>query len=970
MKRLAYTTLLLLLLSAAGGSVCRAQIVYLVNHDTIHISNCRDTAGTIATPLQTTQEAVEMWAVIEAPGQPITLTITGSPYGGDRVRVWQGDTLGNLLQFDNAPNSSPQTVNIPYGRAIICYSKELDWNYPFIRVDWSTPQQAAYCTSGNDAFQIARVTNYTADIVWPSNGAAARVILGTDTSIHYGDTIHLTGLAANQWYTATVCAVTEQDYPCCYTTLNFLTDLTPVVGCPDFTNLHAEYTRCTYGTFSAPYLNIGVMDTSSNIFFNRHMVCTDTSERDPRTNNQLRTVYPGSSGTVRLGNPRTGAEAEAITYALHVDTTYYALLLLHYAVVLQNPDHSLLQQPRFRLEILDGDDHVIDPTCGTADFHASSSLGWNSYYGILWKDWTTVGFDLTPYHGQTVHVRFTTYDCSQGGHFGYAYFNAECRLKSATAEYCASADSNTITAPDGFHYLWYFDDPTDTVSTQQTVHFSNTDALLQCRLISTENPNCWVTLNTYAGYRWPLAVIDTIGTESLGCDGHLVTFTNLSTITNENGVTVGGMCESAMWYFGDGYMSHNYSTQHVYRDSGDYTVRVIVGIAGNQCRDTTEMTIHIPDFYIPAVKDTFACDSLVIDGRTYTADTIGPQYRVNHPDGCDTLYTLNIHILHSPQTLLAADTFCYRDTYSWRGQTVGYGNDTITQTARHLLADTLVAANGCDSLVLLPLVQLAPPRILFDAEPDCSSRSYALTARTDLPSLRWSSNPPDPLIAGHEGDNPLRVAPPVHTTYRLMADLTDSFACPTFDSVGLSPVAAPTALLSVHPNALTHDNTLLVAHDISHFNGNRRWFLLPHPDNDTVFPAETSATLHYNTSGLDFDSITVILAIGDNYNCTDTARHTVPFIHVLLWAPNTFTPGADNNNRFQVVTTGLTLAELSIYNRQGLLVHRTTDAACSWDGTHNGRPCPQGAYVWLLRYQAADYPGTWRTASGTVTLLR
>ena len=89
-----------------------------------------------------------------------------------------------------------------------------------------------------------------------------------------------------------------------------------------------------------------------------------------------------------------------------------------------------------------------------------------------------------------------------------------------------------------------------------------------------------------------------------------------------------------------------------------------------------------------------------------------------------------------------------------------------------------------------------------------------------------------------------------------------------------------------------------------------------------------------------------------------------------LFAPNVFTPDASTNNRFTVVCNGAVEAELTLYNRQGLFVYSTADLEQGWDGTHNGTPCPQGAYVWHFRYRTVDRPTDWNKAIGTVTLLR
>ena len=117
------------------------------------------------------------------------------------------------------------------------------------------------------------------------------------------------------------------------------------------------------------------------------------------------------------------------------------------------------------------------------------------------------------------------------------------------------------------------------------------------------------------------------------------------------------------------------------------------------------------------------------------------------------------------------------------------------------------------------------------------------------------------------------------------------------------------------------------------------------------------------------DSLNVVLAVDNGY-CTDTVSRTIPMIRTTVWAPNVFTPYLESNNRFQVITSGISNAELHIYNREGLLVFSTTDLGVPWDGTHNGRPCMQGAYTWRLYYVADDFPEKPQVKVGTVTLIR
>ena len=975
MLRFAHRFLLFLLLSTVAQTVASQTEYRLHNHDHLHIQNCHGDNITIQHPNNYVTRPFEASVTLETNGVPFNVSVSlnhGRTSNYTTLRIWDGDSISGTLLVDTVSGSFSQFIQVTSGYLTVSLERADSSLMEFIfTILWfGNANFSSTCVNDVQNIQVSNLTHNSATLQRTSTTPYNQVSYGDVVHLINSNNVPLQDLTPNSHYTVSILPLSDVSRPCCARTASFVTDCLPYIGIPDFTEIYSASVRGYYGTFTSPYDSIGLVDYPDDPFLCRHTIHTDTTETDPRTGNLLRTVCPGTRRSVRLGNWNTGAEAEALEYTLYIDTNYYALLLLHYAVVLQNPDHSMSVQPHFRMEVLDNNGDLIDPVCGAADFAASSSLGWHEYVyndePLVWKDWTTEGFDMTPYHGQVIRVRFITKDCAAGLHYGYAYFNAECRLNRATTEYCGETDTNTITAPDGFNYLWYFD-LAHPVSTEQTIHFSNNDSLLHCRLISKTNPACWVTLNTYAGHRWPVAIIDTLKTESLGCDGYRVYFLNRSVITKENGDTVEHYCETARWYFGDSFMSFDYAPQHVYRDSGDYTVTLISGIANNSCTDTTRFTLHIPDFYIPALKDTTVCDTMWFDDVPYTTNGPGPSYRVHHNDDCDTVYTLNATILHSPLTEVPPDTFCYSTTYLWRGLTAGHPD--ITDTAHYRLVYPIPVDGRCDSLVVINLTQLPPDHLAIRTEPDCSKKRYTLTAISDLPYLHWSSTPHDPSLDGHETDSILLVSPVGSVIYTLTSDYRDSVYCPTVRDVVLHAADFPEARLTVNPAILTYDNPEFDAHDISGYNS-RRWALQTFPGSgDTLYLAESSPHLHYRIEDFDIDSIKVILSVNQDY-CEDTTHLTLPFVRSSIWAPNAFTPSEDANNRFAPISSGLLASELYIYDRAGRIMFSTQDLGQGWDGTHNGQPCPQGTYVWLLRYQAADFPAIWQTQSGTVTLLR
>ena len=962
--------LLLLFLTAAQAGLSQTTTYRIQNHDTLHVQNCHGDNIYITHPPNYISRPFDALVTVETNGVPFNIDVFinhEQTYTFTTLQLWDGDSL----LIDTVAESLLQLIHVSSGYLTVRLQRT---DASIMRLNFSlqwTDNSSFVSTCVNDVsnFSISDITHNSANVQWQGQSSYYQVRVGDEVRTVNGNNTHLQNLAPNSRQTISVLPNSDLDRPCCARSLSFYTDCTPYVGNPNFTNLQSTSVRGYYGFFNNPLQSIGLIYYPDDPMLSRHSVLTNTTETDPRTGNQLLTVCPGFSSSVRLGNWNFGTEAEALEYVLLIDTNIYALLLLHYAVVLQNPGHGVSEQPHFRMEVLDYDGNLIDPVCGAADFAASSSLGWheNASNELVWKDWTTEGFDMTPYHGQVIRVRFITKDCSAGLHYGYAYFTAECRLNSATTEYCGETDTNSITAPDGFNYLWYYD-INHPVSTEQTVHFTNNDSLLHYRLISKTNPSCYVTLNTYAGHRWPHAVIDTLLTESLGCDGYRVQFINRSLVTNDAGDTVERHCETARWYFGDSFMSFDYSPQHVYRDSGDYTVTLVSGIANNSCTDTTRFTLHIPDFYIPYLKDTAACDTFLINGVAYTSDGLGPSRRVHHPDDCDTLYTLDLHVLHSPLHEFPPDTFCYSSTYTWLGQTAGDNNITDTTTFR-LRSVLGTAANGCDSLVAINLVQLPPDRIRLLRETDCGNYRYLLSASSALPYLQWQSDPHDTCLDGHEHDSALYVSPRSYTVYTVTTDHRDSTYCPTSAAVGLSAVTIPEGSFSVYPAMLSYDHPEFDAH-VGGQSAVEQWSLLFFPDGtDTIPLAETSSHLHYRLDDYSIDSLRVILAV-NNDNCLDTVFRTLPFARIAIWVPSIFTPSEDANNRFAPVATGLLEAELELYDRAGRLVFSTHDLASGWDGSRDGRPSPQGAYVWRLRYRVIDYPDIWRTTSGTVTLVR
>ena len=432
---------------------------------------------------------------------------------------------------------------------------------------------------------------------------------GTPWTIDVDDTLlngyryyTVTGLQPLTNYTFAVAAACDHHEGFC--TSNYLDTcriFTPAGGseCIDPTNLNAPYTSCFYGSYGNPYAHQGIVNHGYASPLSRHTIHYDLSERDPRTGGLLKTVPDGSPASVRLGNwdANLGApEAESIVYGLSVDTLDFDLLIMRYAAVLQDPMHSAAMQPRFSLELLNEHMVVVDSTCGRADFIANYNMGWNEADNdVLWKDWTTVGIDLTPYAGQTIYIRLTTRDCNEGSHYGYAYFTLECGNKRVVATGCGVIEENHLSVPSGFHYRWYpSNNPSQTLSTgQQITVASNNNITYLCNLSFVDNPSCQFTMSAFAGTRFPLSLMaNEVTPKECGFD---VTFMNRSTVSMD-GVTpvgTGEGVENAMWYFGNGDSADTYHARTRYGEPGTYLVHLVTSIGGGACMDTLTVPLTL-----------------------------------------------------------------------------------------------------------------------------------------------------------------------------------------------------------------------------------------------------------------------------------------------------------------------------------------------------------------------------------------
>jgi len=468
----------------------------------------------------------------------------------------------------------------------------------------------------------------------------------------------------------------------------------------------------------------------SGIINGRHTVMSGTGT-DPFSEGNITVVAPGSTYSARLGNSSVGAESERIRYTLTVDQSN-SLFIYKYAVILEDPNHTGPEQPRFQLRVLDLNGALIDPTCGSYTVVAAATIpGFISSGSIRYKDWTTVGLDLSLYFGQTIQLEFSTGDCSQGGHFGYAYVDAACSPLEVGINYCTGSLSAELSAPDGFEYLW------SNGSTSQSIFVDDPQDGNTYSCLMTSVTGCQVEISAILEPQDPLADF-----EILDDCYNTVVFDDVSFIPNNT------ILDNYQWNFGDGNTYAGFDPVHAYDDPGVYSVSLtIANNSGCISTITKEITVQSPDLptanQIQEFCDFALISDLQIEGESitfYDSSSGGnilesteelqndqQVYATQTVDGCESNERefISIIIYQTPAPIAEADQyFCnyvYIEEIEIEGEELKWYYDlTSTQpvnvNTEFVSSQTLYATqtlNNCESLtnIAINIIIEYPPEV-------------------------------------------------------------------------------------------------------------------------------------------------------------------------------------------------------------------------------------------------------------------
>jgi gliding motility-associated-like protein len=767
----------------------------------------------------------------------------------------------------------------------------------------------------------------------------------------------------------------------------------------DFTN----WTCYTGSVTQQNGVNI-VLVTPSGPVSGRHTLIDNSSAGLVDPYGGFPVLCPNGSGySIKLGNNQTSRQAERVSYSFTIPAgqTEYSLVY-QYAVVFQDPNHQPQEQPRFTAKVYDvsTNDYV---SCATFDFVATSNLpGFVHAPGatnVWYKPWTSVTLNLSGFAGKTVIVEFTTADCTQGAHFGYAYVdvNIGCTSPVRGGNFCPGTTSLTLNAPFGYqHYYWYTSDMSQLLGTDSSLTITPPPAVNTVYALDiVPYPGFGCRDTVYATVKPAQAPVADAGADQSICYGKEVTLGAAAMPGN-----------SYSWFPSAGLNDPAAATPSASPTNDTKYVLTATNINSGCARQDsvvvkvgpqlfTEFSVNAPDQCINNNNFQFTNPNppeLLYQwkfGDGSTSTQLNPIHRYDKPgafsvqlitssmEGCADSSSQDVNVFDLPKGSITSPStnicegipFILTSSggvnYNWYrdGQlagTSGISGFNATQPGKYTVI--VIDEHGCqqtgDNSVALTITKKPVADFSFD--------KYCVELPTTFTNKSIVNNSLPVQYVWDFGNN----------TSSDQHDAVVHFGNAGAFNVKLSvtPVACPQLTSTIEKtvtiqkpvpgnnyapkNAIENRPLQLKARDIG---TSYEW--MPATWLGSIFSSQTAYTGNKEQQY----RIKIINPSG----CTTVDTQLVKiFKEIEVYVPKAFTPNNDGqNDRMYPFLVGIKeLKSFRIINRWGAVVYESKTDLPGWDGMYKGKPQPMDGYVWEA--QANDLDGKTVIRKGSFTLIR
>lgn len=787
--------------------------------------------------------------------------------------------------------------------------------------------------------------------------------------------------------------------------------------CPP--NLDFEYGdfsnwECRYGTVvDSAGKNVVRLPNSGQVPGRHTIISAATAGLDPYGG--FPELCPnGSDFSVRLGNNSNSAEADAISYTFTIPASATVFsILYYYAVVLQDPNHAVQQQPRFRARLVDLSTNSPLP-CVTFDFTASASLpGFRQSPinpQVLYKGWTPVTLNLRGYQGKTIMLEFITSDCTLGGHFGYAYMDVftVCNGAIPGSTICIGDTTSTLTAPFGFQsYQWYTDTTFSTVlSTSQTLTLTPPPAIgtiLPVVVSPFFGFGCQDTL--YATITVSPKPVSVAGADAAVCNsksvqlgapanpGYIYSWTPAAQVSSPFSSS------PQAWNTSPSPTEFILKTTDIITGCFSYDTTILSNISVDTairltgkaefCEGKPEATLSVNN--TSAAIQWYNITDPVPGATSFTYQPVqtGLFWAQVTQQGCtDTTARIPVLIYRIPDATFTVnkDTMCVTNNsfsltntsvvadnapmaYNWKfsdGSSMQTNDAVKTFGSTGIYTAELVASTafGCKDSVKTRLYVLPNGLPDFTWDPACTNqpiqfRNLSSENGSAFVKYNWVFNDGGPGSA---------LKHPRSATYRQKGTIDVSLQLTTLGCENDPKTITKKIYVNAAPPGISY-----------------RSITVPEGSSKYIHARDTVGIAYlwkpqlqlskYNSAYTEFfatgNDVKYTIEITDKNKCVTT--DTV-FMQILkkpgYYLPTAFTPNGDGlNDMAKPYLIGMqSLKNFSVYNRWGNRIFYSEKPGEGWNGKYKGEDQVTGAYVWLLQFYNAA--GQLVTETGTIAIIR